>query len=424
MVHHAAGSDNGRRRIAAPAGRHRLSYAAAGRQAAAPDARESRRAVTRAEPIRVLLAASEVVGFAKTGGLADVAGSLPPALARAGCQCVVILPLYRGARIGKVPVEPTDHVFRVPIAGATVPGRLWRSKLPGSDVAVYLVENAEYFDRDDPTTGRGLYQFKQAGELRDYPDNFARYAFFCRAVLEAVRLLDFWPHVLHLNDWQTGLAAVFLREVYHHYTVAGSDRYERIKTLFTIHNMAYQGVFWHWDMATAGLGWRLFNPRQLEFHGHLNCLKAGAVFADLISTVSPTYAKEILTPYFGCGLQGVLSERRDRLFGIVNGMRLCGVGPVARPAPGGPLRRRASHARQAGVQGGAATAVGVGGRAGAPLLGVVARLVEQKGVELILKAAPDLLRQGRSWPCWARATRRITPSCRIWQRAFPDGSAS
>ena len=350
--------------------------------------------MTRAEPIRVLLAASEVVGFAKTGGLADVAGALPPALARAGCQCVVILPLYRGARTGKVPVEPTDHVFRVPVAGRTVPGRLWRSKLPGSDVPVYLVENADYFDRDDPRAGRGLYQFKEAGELHDYPDNFARYAFFCRAVLEAVRLLDFWPHVLHLNDWQTGLAAVYLREAYRHYTVAGSDRYERVKTLFTIHNMAYQGVFWHWDMVTAGLDWRLFNPRQLEFHGHLNCLKAGVVFADLINTVSPTYAREILTPYFGCGLQGVLSERRDRLSGIVNGCDYTVWDPSRDPhlpghydadhlAPGKPACKEALQRR-----------LGLAVEPGAPLLGVVARLVEQKGIELILKAAPDLLRQG------------------------------
>ena len=350
--------------------------------------------MTRAEPIRVLLAASEVVGFAKTGGLADVAGALPPALARRGCQVAVILPLYRCARTGKAPVEPTDLVFHVPVGGRSVQGRLWRSRLPGSDVPVYLVENADYYDRDDPATGRGLYQFKQAGELRDYPDNFARYAFFCRAVFEAIRLLDFWPDVLHLNDWQTGLAAVHLRETYHHYTVAGWDRYERAKTLFTIHNMAYQGVFWHWDMKTADLSWRLFNPRQLEFHGHLNCLKAGLVFSDLINTVSPTYAKEIQTPYFGCGLQGVMSERRDRLFGIVNGCDYSVWDPLSDPylaahydadhvTPGKPACKEALQRR-----------LGLAVEPGAPLLGVVARLVEQKGVELILKAAPTLLQQG------------------------------
>ncbi len=384
------------------------------------DARESRRAVTRAEPIRVLLAASEVVGFAKTGGLADVAGALPPALARAGCQCVVMLPLYRGARTGKVPVKPTDLVFRVPLAGRTLQGRLWRSRLPDSDVPVYLVENADYYDRDDPQSGRGLYQFKQAGELHDYPDNFARYAFFCRAVLEAVRLLDFWPHVLHLNDWQTGLAAVYLREVYHHYTVAGSDRYERIKTLFTIHNIAYQGVFWHWDMQTAGLSWRLFHPGQLEFHGHLNCLKAGVVFSDLVNTVSPTYAREILTPYFGCGLQGVLSERRDRLFGIVNGCdyevwdpsrdpHLAGHYNADHLTPGKPACKEALQRR-----------LGLAVEPGAPLLGVVARLVEQKGIELILKAAPDLLRQGAQLAVLGQGDPAYHAQLRELAKRFPE----
>ena len=224
---------------------------------------------------------------------------------------------------------------------------------------VYLVENADYFDRDDPEAGRGLYQFKEAGERRDYPDNFARYAFFCRAVLEAVRLLDFWPHVLHLNDWQTGLAAVYLREAYRHYTVAGSDRYERIKTLFTIHNMAYQGVFWHWDMKTAGLGWRLFNPRQLEFHGHLNCLKAGVVFSRPHQHGQPDLCQGDLDAVLRLrparrAERAARPPVRDRQW-----LRLCGLGPVARPAPARPLRRRPSRPRQAGVQGGAAAAAGV-----------------------------------------------------------------
>src|SRR5438105_882313 len=226
--------------------------------------------VNRAEPIRILLAASEVVGFAKTGGLADVAGSLPPALARRGCQCAVILPLYRSARTGPVPVRPTDHVFRVPVGGRTVQGRLWRSQLPDSDVPAYLVENDDYYDRDDPAAGRGLYQFKAAGGVRDYPDNFERFAFFCRAVLEAVRLLDFWPDVLHLNDWQTGLAAVYLRELYSkHPDAALRARYAKLRTLLTIHNLAYQGLFWHLDMPITGLPWRLFTHEYLEFFGKI-----------------------------------------------------------------------------------------------------------------------------------------------------------
>jgi starch synthase len=276
-----------------------------------------------------------------------------------------------------------------------VEGRLWRSSLADGDVPVFLVEQDDYYDRDDPAAGRGLYQFAApGGGRRDYADNCARFVFFCRAVLEALRLLDFWPDVLHANDWQTGLVPVYLREVYRHYTVPRSERYERVKTLFTIHNIAYQGVFWHFDMALARLDWRLFNHRQLEFHGRLNLLKAGIVFSDLINTVSPTYAKEIQTPYYGWGLQGVLTERRDRLFGIVNGVDYRAWDPARDPhlpahydadnlEPGKPQCKAALQRRLALAE-----------EPGAPLLGVVARLVEQKGIDLIIKAAPALLQDG------------------------------
>jgi starch synthase len=352
--------------------------------------------VSEVEPIRVLLAASEVVGFAKTGGLADVAGSLPRALADHGHSCAVILPLYRCARNAKSRPEPTALTFTVPIGGRRVPGRLWRATLPDSAVPVYLVEQNEYFDRDDPTLGRGLYQFtSSAGPKKDYPDNCERFVFFCRAVLEAVRLLDFWPDVLHANDWQTGLVPVYLREEYGRKSYPDLRRkYERVRSLFTIHNIAYQGIFWHWDLPITGLDWRLFNDRQLEFHGHLNFLKAGIVFTDLINTVSPTYAREIQTPYYGCGLQGVLLERRDRLSGIVNGVdyrvwdpardpNLPAAYDVANLAPGKPTCKAALQKHY-----------GLPEELRTSLLGMVARLVEQKGVELVGGAAPDFLGRG------------------------------
>jgi starch synthase len=343
-----------------------------------------------------LLAASEVVGFAKTGGLADVAGALPPALARRGLECAVILPLYRGARTAEPAPEPTDHTFRVPIHGRGVAGRLWRSRLPGSDVPVWLVEQDDYFNRDDPQLGRGLYQFAQpGGGKRDYGDNCERFVFFCRAVLEAIRLLDFWPHVLHANDWQTGLLPVYLREIYRR---TGDDKlraaYERIGTLFTIHNIAYQGVFWHLDMPLTGLDWRLFNHRQLEYHGKLSLLKAGIVFADLLNTVSPTYAREIQTIYYGCGLQGVLTERRDRLFGIVNGVDYRVWDPATDPHLPAHYDAESLLPGKAQCKADLQQRQGLAVEPDAALLGVVARLVEQKGVDLIVKAAPALLAQG------------------------------
>src|SRR5260221_503963 len=164
---------------------------------------------------KLLLASSEVVGFAKTGGLADVAGALPRALARRGSTCAVIMPLYRCTRLGSQPLTRTPHTFSIPIGSRTVTGGLWQSTLPDSDVPIYFVEQPEYFERDDPAQGRGLYQLTQpGGQKRDYSDNCERFVFFSRAILEAMRLLNYWPRILHLNDWQTGLAPVYLRELY------------------------------------------------------------------------------------------------------------------------------------------------------------------------------------------------------------------
>lgn len=349
-----------------------------------------------ATSLRVLLTSSEVVGFSKTGGLADVSASLPRALAQRGHQCAIITPLYRCTRTGKTPIKRTELAFSVPIGDRTVSGRLWTATLPDSNIPVYLVEQPDYYERDDPEHGRGLYHFTlPSGQKRDYPDNCERYVFLSRAVLEAMSLLDFWPDVLHANDWQTGLAPVYLKEIYRrHASPALSEHFAHIRTLFTIHNLAYQGLFWHWDVPLTGLDWRLFTHQQLEFYGQLNLLKAGMVFADVITTVSPRYAQEIQTPYFGCGLEGVLSERKPKLFGIVNGVDYNVWNPATDPhiaakydintvEQGKPkckaaLQRRCNLAQEPKT----------------PVLGIVSRLVEQKGINLVVKAIGELLKQG------------------------------
>jgi starch synthase len=347
------------------------------------------------ESLNVLLAAPEVVGFAKTGGLADVCGALPRALARRGHRCAVILPLYRMARRADPAPEPTDRVFSVQVGPKVVSGRLWRSALPGGAVPVYLVEQEDYFGRDDPSAGRGIYQYTLPdGGKRDYEDNCERFVFFNRAVLEAMPLLDDWPDVLHVNDWQTGLIPVYLKEQY----VQRSDvrlnlHYDLVRTLMTIHNVAYQGTFWHWDMKLAGLDWRLFNPRQLEFYGKLSFLKAGIVFSDLINTVSPTYAKEIQTPYFGYGMQGVLYANRHRLFGIVNGVDYSVWDPGHDPHLA--ARYDVDHLDgKAACKQALQKEYGLAEEPHAPLVGVVARLTEQKGVDLIGAVAPGILDAG------------------------------
>jgi starch synthase len=318
--------------------------------------------------VNILLATSEAVPFAKTGGLADVCGALPIELARLGHQAAVILPAYRQVRYCGQPIEPLGIEFIVPVGSKMVTGRLSRSYLPGRTVPVYLVEQEQYFDRDE------LY----GSEGKDYIDNCERFVFFARAVLESIRLLDLQVDVLHANDWQTGLVPAYLKLQYHHV-----PRYQRVASLLTVHNIAFQGQFWHWDMLLTGLDWKYFNWRQMEFHGKLNLLKSGLVFADSISTVSPRYAQEIQTSPLGSGLEGVLQHRREVLTGILNGMDDSQWNPASDPhlaaqydaetvGRGKPLCKAALQQE-----------LGLPQQAGAPVVATIGRLTDQKGFDLI-----------------------------------------
>ena len=211
-------------------------------------------------------------------------------------------------------------------------------------------------------------------------------------MLEAIRLLNYWPDVLHNNDWQTGLAPVYLREEYsRHLLPELRSRYDKIRTLFTIHNLAYQGLFWHWDMPLTGLDWRLFNYQQLEFYGKMNFLKAGIVFSDAITTVSPTYAREIQTPYYGCGLEGVLAQRRDRLTGIVNGVDYTVWNPATDPHLAAKYDVASVTAKKPICKAALQRHFGLPQEPRVPLLGIVSRLVEQKGIHLVAKTADTWL---------------------------------
>ena len=341
-----------------------------------------------AELPSVLLAASEVVGFAKTGGLADVSGYLPLALSRRGHRTAVIMPLYRSVRLGKTPIRPTETLLAVPLGKTISPCRLWRGELNGGSVPIFFVEHPEFFERDDPAHGTTIYQRTNLdGRKVDYQDNCARYTFFCRAVLEALPHLGFAVDILHANDWQTGLLPVMLRELYRH-----RHEYRRVRTLFTIHNIAYQGAFSRDQFQLSGLDYRLYNPHQLEFYGQFNFLKGGIVFADWVNTVSPTYANEIRTSSFGCGMEGILVERRDRLSGIVNGVDYDSWDPATDPFL--PCNYTTANVvdGKALCKGDLQHYFGLPCEKRVPLIGMIARLVEQKGLDLVVKAADDMLK--------------------------------
>ncbi len=324
--------------------------------------------------MNIVIATSEAAPFAKTGGLADVCGALPLELARLGQKITVVMPAYRGVhQHGKV--EPAGIELTIPIGRKTVPGRLLKGSFPGSNVPVYFVDQPDYFDRD------GLYQI--AG--RDYPDNCERFVFFSRAVLEAVRLLELDVDILHANDWQTGLVPAYLKLEY-----CNVPHFERAASLITVHNLNYQGTFWHWDMLLTGLDWKYFNWHQLEFFGKLNLLKTGLVFADAINTVSPRYAEEIQSAPQGAGLEGVLQQRRSVLSGIINGVDYSQWNPKTDPtiaANYGPANVREGKAKnRAALQ----QEIGLPrDSGGAPLAAFIGRLTEQKGIDLLVAVVQE-----------------------------------
>ena len=339
--------------------------------------------------LRVLLAASEVVGFAKTGGLADVTGALPRALARRGNLCAVVMPLYSAVRRAKMPIERTAIVLPVPMGDRVLACRVYRSHLPNSDVPVFLIEHQPYFERDDPKLGRGLYQQSTSdGNKADYWDNGERFVFFSRAVLELVPHLGFPPDVIHANDWQTGLVPVYLREVYRQH-----PGYQRVRSVFTIHNIAYQGSFPRDLMNFTGLPTWLYNPSQLEHFG-LNFLKAGTVFADAVTTVSPTYAREIQTGEYGYGLEGTLTSFHWKLSGIVNGCDYEHWSPAADRHIAVPYTPETVFESKPLCKADLQQRFNLTQDPKAPVLGVVARLVHQKGIDLVLSAAQGFLDLG------------------------------
>jgi len=325
--------------------------------------------------MKILFATPEAVPFAKTGGLADVSGSLPKALAQMGQEVNLILPKYRSADEKRFSLAPTGIMLKVPISQKVETAELYSVDL-APRLRVLLVRKDSYYDRDQ------LY-----GTLNgDFEDNAERFTFFSRAVVEAARELN--PDIIHCHDWQTGLAPVYLKTLYRQ-----TPSLSRIGSVFTIHNIAYQGLFWHYDMHLTNLGWELFTPKALEFYGKLNFLKGGIVFSDAVTTVSRKYAEEIQTPEFGAGLDGVLRDRAEDLFGILNGVDYDEWSPDKDPYIKERYSRsdlRGKKACKADLQ----KEFHLDLDPDIPILGIISRLINQKGFDLLALILEDLLNLG------------------------------
>ena len=325
--------------------------------------------------MKILFASPEAVPFAKTGGLADVAGALPKALAKLGHEVILILPKYRSVDEKRFPLRPTGMVLKIPISQKVVTGEVY-SLDQGPNFRVLFLRRDVYYDRDQ------LY----GTPTGDFEDNAERFTFFSRAVAEAA--LELKPDIIHCNDWQTGLTPVYLKTLYR-----SSPSLAQAASVFTIHNIAFQGLFWHYDLLLTNLGWELFTPQALEFYGKLNFLKGGVVFADAVTTVSRKYMEEIQTPEFGAGLEGVLHDRRRNLYGILNGVDYEEWSPSKDPyikEKYGPSDLKGKKACKKDLQ----REFYLTPNPDIPLIGVISRLTEQEGFDILAEVIENLMSLG------------------------------
>jgi starch synthase len=324
--------------------------------------------------VKILFATSEVAPFSRAGGLADVSQSLPLYLARLGHEIVVVTPKYRVAQPLKPAVKNLGLTLEVPISWMKKSAQVFQSSLR-EPLPVYLIGRDDLYDRE------GMY----GNEYGDYQDNAERFIFFSRAVLELCTALKWRPDVIHCHDWQTGLIPVYLKTIY-----SAHPELRRTATLFTIHNLGYQGLFWHYDLHLTGLGWELFTPQGLEFFGKINLMKGGIIFADILNTVSPTYRREILTPENGFGLEGVLQDRSGDLYAILNGVDYEIWNPEKDPHLPAPFSSAALENKKVG-KARLQERFQLKRKAECPIVAVISRLLDRKGLDLIRQIFTKLM---------------------------------
>jgi starch synthase len=335
------------------------------------------------ERLSVLMVSAEAHPLAKVGGLADVLGALPKALAAMGHDVRIALPYYKTIKDRKIAVEKMPGVegFDVALGDTTYRSGVKVAQLPGSSVKVILIENDDFFGRP------GIYTDPET--CKDYPDNPERFIFFSKAVLKLLGLMKWNPAIIHCHDYQTGFVPAWIAT-----SAAIADAARNAATVFTIHNLAYQGVYPKTVARLAGFSQDLVRPMgPIEFYGSANMMKAGIVFADTITTVSPTYAREIQTPELGNGLDGVLRSRSRDVLGILNGADYDVWDPATdRLLPenysstdlGGKEKCKLALIKRSGLK--------LDGTS--PLAGIVSRLVDQKGLDITMEAIDAMMGLG------------------------------
>ena len=327
--------------------------------------------------MKILMAAPEAVPYVKTGGLADVAGALCKEFRKIKHDARIILPLYKKIKESKLLLKDTGITIKVPVGDRNIKGRIF------SDASSNIFIGCdEFFDRKE------LYGTPEG----DYGDNASRFIFFSRGILETCKALNFKPDIIHCHDWQTGLVPLYLKTVY-----KAEKFFKNTATMLTIHNIGYQGLFPASEMPLTNLGWKLFTPDGIEFYGKMNFLKSGIISADILNTVSSTYAMEIFSREYSFGLDGVLSTRGRDLYGVINGL------DYEEWDPSQDILLPAGY-RHDDLSGKAVckkelirslfNSADISSAERMPLIGIVGRLSEQKGLDLVLGSMPELLSFG------------------------------
>ena len=351
--------------------------------------------------MRILLASSEIVPFASTGGLGEVARALPEALTALGAEVISVMPMYRRVIEGGHALRDTGIRLKIPLGFRVHAAEIWQHDGPPT---TYFIRRDEYFDR------RELYSLPE----RDYTDNFERFVFYQKAVVALIDHLAMKPDAVHAHDWTGGLIPWFLR-----YGINGMGREGRERSVFTIHNLAYQGIYPGAEFSLTNLPFSCFSIDSMEFYGNLNCMKAGLTGAGALTTVSQTYAREIQTPEFGCGLDGVLRSRAGQLTGIQNGVNYDAWDPqrdrrlAATFSPddlsGKTVCRDALlkkyHLQPAGPD--------------TVVVGMVSRLVEQKGIDLLSRIMPDLMKRDIRFLLLGSGQQEYQAMCLDWAHQWP-----
>ena len=351
--------------------------------------------------LKVLFVSSEVTPYAKTGGLADVAGALPKALLSKGCDARVIMPLYKCIKEKNLPLKKVKtDIFRKDL------GHFDKFDLymyQQDNVTTYFVENDKFFDREE------LYNTPEG----DYEDNAQRFAFFSKAILAATKEIGFKADVLHLNDWQSALVPLYLKN-----HLKDDSFFDEIRTLFTIHNLAYQGLFEKEVMSSLDIHRKFFNMYELEFYDKLSFIKSGILYSDYVSTVSKGYACEILTEEYGCGLEGLLKTREDSLRGITNGVDYSLWDPKTDVFIKENYKINSLKNKQL-CKKDLIDSVGLDIDISKPILGIITRLAHQKGMDLFLNIAEDLISMGVGIVVLGKGETEIEKSFEALESKYP-----